>query len=228
MALRDDPILTGALALIPPGWENRIEGDRLIIERAEPAWIFLENKINAPFLRETPEERAARIKTYGKLMKPRLVYGFDIIRLESGDLVSTRLRFIPVEVFGLDDDMHSVEPLEVSSEVWELRKSFEEALALVVTSLEELAAAEGRLVAARVSRSGEVAQGRMASPRSLRYSDYVQLGGETTLLYTKEPLAGRGPWTVLGRAVILEAEPYDPGRKETVREVHLAAEIIWE
>lgn len=72
--MQNDAALEQVRAALPDGWTMTLEAERIVFQRKEPAWVLHENRINAPVNRETPGERAARIRKHGKSTVCRVVY----------------------------------------------------------------------------------------------------------------------------------------------------------
>lgn len=226
MTWKTDPVLANWQTLLPAGWTLTAQDSTLILEAEVPVFVLTENRINAPLSRLTQKEEQARIRAHGQLVKPRLVYTLTPPDLMVGRLQSARFTVALTQMLGVDDDFHSVENPAVSAQVWALKTKLEASLALVVTSLSDLEGTLGRRIIASVSRSRLFSQHRQSPPPGYPFSEYVDLGGEGTVLYSKVKLTGPGPWTVVGRAEVLEPTEPDPQRKETIRELHLVAEEI--
>ncbi len=54
-----------------------VNGTELVISRDELVWVLGENRINAPMSRESPEQRAERIKAHGKEIKAAFTYRIE-------------------------------------------------------------------------------------------------------------------------------------------------------
>jgi len=71
-----DPVVVSLARLLSvgPGWTLRSGGGELVIERRQPVWVLAQNLINAQASLESEAQREARIKRYGRQIKPRMIY----------------------------------------------------------------------------------------------------------------------------------------------------------
>ncbi len=72
-----DRTLDALSRALPDGWSLTQAGDTLTIERREPVWVLVENRINAPVTRETGDERSKRIRAHGRPGACRLAWRIE-------------------------------------------------------------------------------------------------------------------------------------------------------
>jgi hypothetical protein len=223
---KTDAILNGWIQMLPSGWTIKQEGDLLRIKRATPVFILFENKINAPVDQETPAEEKERIRKYGKLENPQIVYRLTPRESPPNGTLSSRYEVTLSEILGITDDFHSVEDPEVSQEVWKLQQTLESTLSHTVAEASGLKSWTDSRVTVYARKAKLMNQFRTSNPKGYPYSEYIEIGKSQTVVYSRKPLPGNGPWEITGRVSVLETEAPDPGRKESVREVHLVAEEV--
>ena len=73
-----DPVLERLKSNLPKGWTITRNKNELILERLEPCWLMMENRINAPMSRETEADLKKRFMENGKKDSPKI-----LIRLET-------------------------------------------------------------------------------------------------------------------------------------------------
>ncbi len=69
-----DKVLEKLKESLPINWTMKLENDSLIIGCKEQCYILFENKINAPFNKETPTQKEERFKKYGNLINQQFVF----------------------------------------------------------------------------------------------------------------------------------------------------------
>jgi len=69
-----DEVLEKLKESLPINWTMKLEKDTLIIVCKEQCYILFENKINAPFNKETPTQKEERFKKGGKLINGQFVF----------------------------------------------------------------------------------------------------------------------------------------------------------
>ncbi len=80
MSIKDpaqDKVLKQIHESLPEGWQMVIKQDVLEISRGEEITLLYQNSINAPLSLETPQQKAERIKKYGKKVKSILRFRLE-------------------------------------------------------------------------------------------------------------------------------------------------------
>lgn len=226
MDWKNDAILRTWPLMLSPPWTMRQEGDTLIVQKDEAVFILWENKINAPLDLETAEKRSARIREFGVLEKPKIVFTMRPRTKASEGTLSSIHEITLKETMGIEDEFHSVEKLAVSAEVWALREKLLESLSQTIPADSDLAEWVNRLITVRARKAKTISQHRISPPVGYPYSEYIDIGNTETVVYSRIPLHGSGPWIITGWVCVLEPPLPDPRRKESVQEMQLIAEEV--
>jgi hypothetical protein len=91
-----DIMLTKVKSLLPKGWSMSSSNDTLFIQRDDSAYIFYENRINAPVSRESREEINKRIIKNGFRERPGFIIRF-YTKLDSSELATSKVLNITLQ-----------------------------------------------------------------------------------------------------------------------------------
>jgi hypothetical protein len=128
---QNDPVLKTWPGRLPAGWVIKADRSILRIERIEPIWSLLENKINAPPSRETDSERSRRIRQFGRpatafvslSLTPKSTVKELWSRASLPHYLSDSFEISIVDRSGFEDEFHSVDPPVAAQELAAVQKT---------------------------------------------------------------------------------------------------------
>lgn len=233
---RADGRLAAWAAKLPSGWTLALQDNLLIARGSQPIWVLAENKVNAPLSRETPGQRAARIRKFGQpttasftvrlapLRPARLLWSNS----KGPEFLSDAYEVYRGAAVGLENEMVSVDPPSVGAEVAAVAKALRECLVQPLRPGQDLADYEGQTIAILAKKTTEYSQHIVAGNASYPHSEYIDWGDVQLLAHTQKPLPGPGPWELIGRVVSVGKGPPEPGAKERVQEFQVLVDSVRE